>query len=129
MEAFRKVQDYALKFALILHTMKEAAGEIKPSAQITFDTTVMATLLAEYFFFTALQSLDAIEEQNPQRYPRNQADFIMALPPEFTTAEAVEKGREFGLSESTIKRLLASGKGRFFVWCSQGRYEKKDCHF
>lgn len=128
-EAFRKIQDYALKFALILHTMKEAAGEIKPSTQITFDTTVMAALLAEYFFFTALQSLEAIEEQNPQRHPRNHADFIVALPPEFTTAEAVEKGREFGLSESTVKRLLASGKGRFFVWSSHGRYEKKDCHF
>ena len=55
-ESFRKIQDYALKFCLILHTMKEAAGDIKPSTQITFDTTAMATLLAEYFFFTALQS-------------------------------------------------------------------------
>ena len=128
-EAFRKIQDYALKFALILHTMKEAAGEIKPSIQITLDTTAMATLLADYFFFTALQSLEAIEEQNPQRYPRNQADFIVALPPEFSTAEAVKKGREFGLSESNVKRLLAREKGRFFIWCSHGRYEKKDCHF
>ena len=124
-ESFRKIQDYALKFCLILHTMKEAAGDIKPSTQITFDTTAMATLLAEYFFFTALQSLDAIEEQNPQRYPRNQADFIIALPDKFTTMEAVKKGAEFGLSERTVKRLLRSGKGRLFIWCSHGRYEKK----
>ena len=124
-ESFRKIQDYALKFCLILHTMKEAAGDIKPSTQITFDTTAMATLLAEYFFFTALQSLDAIEEQNPRRYPRNQADFIIALPDKFTTMEAVKKGAEFGLSECTVKRLLRSGKGRLFIWCSHGRYEKK----
>lgn len=124
-ESFRKIQDYALKFCLILHTMKEAAGDIKPSTQITFDTTAMAILLAEYFFFTALQSLDAIEEQNPQRYPRNQADFIIALPDKFTTMEAVKKGAEFGLSERTVKRLLRSGKGRLFIWCSHGRYEKK----
>ena len=124
-ESFRKIQDYALKFCLILHTMKEAAGDIKPSTQITFDTTAMAILLAEYFFFTALQSLDAIEEQNPQRYPRNQADFIIALPDKFTTMEAVKKGAEFGLSECTVKRLLRSGKGRLFIWCSHGRYEKK----
>lgn len=124
-ESFRKIQDYALKFCLILHTMKEAAGDIKQSTQITFDTTAMATLLAEYFFFTALQSLDAIEEQNPRRYPRNQADFIIALPDKFTTMEAVKKGAEFGLSECTVKRLLRSGKGRLFIWCSHGRYEKK----
>ncbi len=124
-EAFRKNQDYAVKFSLILHTMKEAAGDIKPSTQISFDTAVMATLLAEYFFFTALQSLDVIEEQNPQRYPRNQADFIIALPEVFTTADAVKKGKEFGLSESTVKRLLRDGKGRFFVWTAHGAYAKK----
>lgn len=124
-EAFRKNQDYAVKFSLILHTMKEAAGDIKPSTQISFDTAVMATLIAEYFFFTALQSLDAIEEQNPQRYPRSQADFIIALPEVFTTADAVKKGKEFGLSESTVKRLLRDGKGRFFVWTAHGEYTKK----
>lgn len=123
-EVFRKIQDYALKFSLILHTMKEAAGGTKPSTIISFDTAVMATLLAEYFFFTALQSLDAIEEQTPQRYPRNQTDFINALPDRFTTAEAVEKGREYGLSERTIKRLLASWKGRLFTWSAHGRYVK-----
>ena len=124
-EAFRKIQDYALKFSLILHTMKEAAGETVPSVQIPIETTITATLLAEYFFFTALQSLDAMEEQNPQRYPRNQADFIIALPDKFTTTEAVKKGEEFGLSESTVKRLLQREKGRLFIWLSHGRYEKK----
>jgi len=124
-ETYRKNQDYALKFCLILHTMKEAAGEIASSTLITVETAIMATLLAEYFFFTALQSLDAIEERNPHRYPRNQADYIIALPDEFTTTEAVKKGREFGLSESTVKRLLSSEKGRLFVWSAHGRYEKK----
>lgn len=124
-ETFRKNQDYALKFCLILHTMKEAAGVITPSTLITVETAIMATLIAEYFFFTALQSLDAIEEQNPQRYPRSQADFIIALPEVFTTADAVKKGKEFGLSESTVKRLLRDGKGRFFVWTAHGEYTKK----
>jgi len=124
-EAFRKIQDYALKFAIILHTMKEAAEEIKLSTQIAFDTAVMATILAEYFFFTALQSLDAIEDQNPQRYPKKQADFIIALPDVFTTAEALKKGKEFGLSESSVKRLLRDGRGRSFVWTAHGEYAKK----
>ena len=105
--------------------MKEAAEEIEPSTQISFETTVKACLLADYFFFTALQSLDAIEEQNPQRYPRSQADFIIALPDVFTTAEAVKKGKEFGLSESTVKRLLRDGKERFFAWTAHGEYAKK----
>lgn len=124
-EAYRKNQDYAIKFSLILHTMKEAAEEIEPSIQISFETAVEACLLADYFFFTALQSLDAIEEQNPQRYPRKQADFIIALPDVFTTAEALKKGKEFGLSESSVKRLLRDGRGRSFVWTAHGEYAKK----
>lgn len=124
-EAFRKIQDYALKFALILHTMREAAEERDAGTEIAYETAVWAAMIAEYFFFTVLQSLDAIEERNPPKYPRSHGDFIMALPAEFGTGEAVSVGARFGLSERTVKRILRDGKGIFFIWLSHGRYAKK----
>ena len=123
-EAFRKIQDYALKFALILHTMEEAdIGKTLPT-EINIETTEKAILLAEYYYSTARLSLEDIEERTPQKYPKNHGDFILALPPRFDTSEAIKIGAQFGISTSTVNRILKKGKGVFFIWEAHGRYEK-----
>ena len=123
-EAFRKIQDYALKFALILHTMEEADKGKTLSTEINIETTEKAILLAEYFYRTASISLEDIEERKPQKYPKKHGDFILALPQRFDTAEAIRTGAKLGLSASTVNRILKKGKGVFFIWEAHGRYEK-----
>ena len=123
-EAFRKIQDYALKFALILHTMEEADKGKTQTTEISLETTEKAILLAEYFYRTASLSLEDIEERKPQKYPKKHGDFILALPQRFDTAEAIRTGAKLGLSASTVNRILKKGKGVFFIWEAHGRYEK-----
>ncbi len=124
-EVFRKIQDYALKFALILHTMEEAdKGKTQPR-EIGIETAERAILLAEYYYQTASLSLEDIEEKKPQKYPKKHGDFILALPYKFDTSEAIRIGAQFGLSTSTVNRILKRGKGVFFIWEAHGRYEKK----
>ena len=124
-EVFRKIQDYALKFALILHTMEEADnGKTRPR-EIGIETAERAILLAEYYYQTACLSLEDIEEKKPQKYPKKHGDFILALPYKFDTSEAIRIGAQFGLSTSTVNRILKRGKGVFFIWEAHGRYEKK----
>lgn len=124
-EVFRKIQDYALKFALILHTMEEVdKGGKTLSTEINFETTEKAILLADYFCQTANLSIEDIEERKPQKYPKTHGDFILALPQKFDTSEALRIGSQFGISTSTVNRILKKGKGVFFIWEAHGRYEK-----
>ena len=123
-EAFRKIQDYALKFALILHTMEEADKGKKLPIEIDVETTEKAIILAEYFNRTASLALEDIEERKPQKYPKKHGDFILALPQKFDTSEAIRIGAQLGLSASTVNRILKKGKGEFFIWEAHGRYEK-----
>lgn len=45
---FRKIQEYCLRFCLVIHAMREAAGDIPESQTIDINTAIMATLVAEY---------------------------------------------------------------------------------
>ena len=104
--------------------MEEAdIGKTLPT-EINIETTEKAILLAEYYYSTARLSLEDIEERTPQKYPKNHGDFILALPPRFDTSEAIKIGAQFGISTSTVNRILKKGKGVFFIWEAHGRYEK-----
>lgn len=59
---FRKIQDYCLRFCLIIHVMREAAEEIPWSKSIDEDTALRATILAEYFFLTAKETYNLVQQ-------------------------------------------------------------------
>lgn len=122
---FDKVQDYANKFALILQTMYEFSGETAPSAVVDMNAAVYATLLADYFFWSALETVEQIEESSPATMKKNQVRLFEMLESTFTTAEAKEKGKVIGMSESAVNRFLRKFKGVLFDWDEHGRYTKR----
>ena len=58
---FRKNQIYALRFCIIIHVMREIAGDIPMSTSIDEHTARQAILLAEYFFKTSVLAYQQIK--------------------------------------------------------------------
>lgn len=50
--------------------------------------------------------------------------FVEALPEEFTRKEAVESGKKYALSESTVSHLLPRLVGSYFIQPRHGTYHK-----
>ena len=124
-EIFRKIQDYALRFCLPIHSLRVVTQEIDESSQIDCVTVTRAIEIAEYFYHTAREVHKFIcngdFEDSKVLYR-----FLDTLPLSFTTAQAMEVGRSMGISPRTIYRYLDVEKfGAFIKKKSHGRYEKK----
>ena len=119
---FRKIQTYALRFALIIHTMRETAGEIEESLEIDYLTAVKATTLADYFYETAQIAYEMVMKDNRSK------DFfrlLNGLNTFFTTEQALAVGGRMGMSRAKIFRLLAvNPDDPFLRRIKQGKYEK-----
>lgn len=124
-EIFRKIQDYALRFCLPIHSLRVVTQEIDESSLIDCVTVTRAIEIAEYFYHTAREVHKFIcngdFEDSKVLYR-----FLDTLPLSFTTAQAMEVGRSMGISPRTIYRYLDVEKfGAFIKKKSHGRYEKK----
>lgn len=119
---FRKVQTYSLRFVLIIHTMREIAGEIDSSNQIDFETAVKATTLADYFYETAQIAYEMVLKDNRIK------DFfrlLNGLNTFFTTEQALEVGGRMGMSRAKVFRLLGvQPNDPFLRKLKHGKYEK-----
>ena len=119
---YRKIQTYALRFALILHTMEEAAGEIEESPCIDSLTATKATSIADYFFETAQIAYEIVLRDNRSK------DFfrlLNGLNTFFTTEQALAVGGRMGMSRAKIFRLLAvNPDDPFLRRIKQGKYEQ-----
>lgn len=120
---FRKIQDYCLRFALIIHTMREATGEIPESREIDLNTASRATKLADYFLEQAQIAYELITTGNVE----NEKFFMLlnGLNDSFTTQQALVVGERMGISRPTVYRLLAVGPNDPFLRKTRhGHYEK-----
>lgn len=119
---YRKIQTYALRFCLIIHTMKEAAGEIDESLEIDYLSAVLATNLADYYYETAQIAYEIVMKDNRAN------DFfrlLNGLNTVFTTEQALAVGGRMGMSRSKIFRLLAvNPDDPFLRKLKHGKYEK-----
>lgn len=121
---FRKIQDYALKFAIILHTMREADGQIEESKSIDMKTAIYATNIADYFFETAKMVYSYIYDNREDRNKFFQ--LINSLNNRFTTEQAIKVGSIMGISRRTVFRYLdILPDDPFLKKVKQGVYEKK----
>ena len=120
---YRKMQEYCLRFCLIIHTMREVAGEIQPTNLIDEQTALQATLLADYF----LENSKMVYELVTTGGEDHQKFYLLlnSLNDKFTSAQAVAVGEKIGLSRATIYRYLNVGPGDPFLRkLRHGEYEK-----
>ena len=120
---FRKIQDYCLRFCLIIHVMREAAEEIPRSNTIDEDTALRATILAEYFFRTAKETYELVQQGgvNHGKF----FDLLNCLNSTFTADQAVAVGERIGISRMTVFRYLRQEvDGPYLKKNGHGRYAK-----
>ena len=120
---FRKIQDYCLRFCLIIHVMREAAEEIPRSNTIDEDTALRATILAEYFFRTAKDTYALVQMGGINR--GKFFDLLNCMNSTFTADQAVAVGERIGISRMTVFRYLRQEvDGPFLKKNGHGRYAK-----
>lgn len=120
---FRKIQDYCLRFCLVIHVMREAAGEIPQSTTIDENTAHRATILSEYFFRTAKETYDLVQMGgfNHGKF----FDLLNCLNTTFSAEQAVAVGERIGISRNTVFRYLRQeADGPFLKKTGHGKYAK-----
>lgn len=117
-----KLKTYVVRFCLIIHAMRLVCGETASDC-IDQTSAERACLLADYFLFmdkrvhniVCAKPVDAVHQQ-----------LFDNLPDNFTTTEAITKGKYFGMSERTVKRFLSTGVNSYLRKDKHGVYTKKD---
>lgn len=99
-EVLSKLDNHHLRLTLILHVMNQ------PHTSIVNKQAVQAAAeLVEYYEFGANKVVNLLKGRGPVLDQRKDK-FYQALPPNFTTAEAVKIGAGQSISESTVKYYL-----------------------
>ena len=122
---FRKIQEYALRFCIVIHSIREASDEITDTSTIDVKTVIFATILADYFFENAKNVYAYIIEggKDSDKF----FELLNRLNTEFTTNQALIIGGQMGLSRRTIFRYLdVTPDDPFLRKLKHGHYEKKD---
>ncbi len=120
---FAKIQNYAIRFCLILH-LQDIACETDYNPIIKIDTVKRAIQLAEYFRKVSLEIRETIENPNPLiDLSVKQKDLLFALPKEFSKKDGVTIAESFKMPFATFSRFLK--KEEFFEKSAYGNYKKK----
>ncbi len=122
---FGKMEQYCLRFALILELMEfvcnGSGGEYNGS--IEADQIENAIALTEYFRSMGIKVLNRIEKVNPlEEYTKDKQELYDALPESFTTAQGVEIAVFKNFPERSFKRFLKDKT--LFGKIKRGEYEK-----
>ncbi len=121
---FRKIQDYALRFCLLIHAIRETANEIPSSTVIDALSVIRATKLAEYFYQTAIEIYENIQYSGNGDVSRI-ITLLNNLPETFSKQQAVKVGELLGISRSTITRhIRGDNDDPFTVKVKHGIYRK-----
>ncbi len=117
---FAKIQNYAIRFCLILHLQDLAIGSGYKNT-IEIEIVERAIVLAEYFRKVNLDIRHSIENQDLLiQLSQKQKNVLFALPLEFTKKEGVEIAKVFDMPLSTFTRFLV--KKEFFEKIQHGSY-------
>lgn len=120
---YSKLETYVPRLALILEMMRYACGDSSASC---VDTKAMlgALELIEYYRNTGLRVRGALGIANPlDRYPEDKQDLYVALPTQFSIAEAIEIAENVGISRRTAYRFFDDQS--LFVRQRRGTYKKR----
>ncbi len=119
---FAKIQNYAIRFCLILH-LQDISCELDYSSVINVNIVKRAIQLAEYFRKISLEIRETIENPNPLiDLSVKQKNVLFALPKEFLKKEGVIIAETFGMPYATFSRFLK--KEEFFEKSTYGNYKK-----
>ena len=122
-QIFRKIQEYCLRFTIVIHTMWEVTGDIQESTIIGIDTAVRAARLADYFYTQAINAYGIVMKGSMNNRFIN---YLNSLNNTFTKGEALAVGAHQGLSRATITRYLDVEEDNPFIRkIKHGVYEKK----
>ena len=102
---FRKNQLYALRFCIIIHVMREIAGDLPMSTLIDEHTARQAILLAEYFFKTSALAYQQIKYKGKDELGKILSILDM-LPPIFTREECIKVGEQLDMPKRTLFRYI-----------------------
>lgn len=119
---FAKIQNYAIRFSLILH-LQDIACETNYSSNIKTDVIKRAIKLAEYFRKVSLEIRETIENPDPLiDLSIKQKNVLFALPEEFSKKEGIEIAKNYEMPLSTFSRFLF--KKKLFKKIQHGNYKK-----
>lgn len=119
-----KMQDYLLRFCLILHNCEYACG-LTDELLLSIDTAERAIKLTEYFTAQALKVRDFIYSNTDSLsgLSKDKQDLYNELSQNFSMSDGVMQAELKGLSKSTAKRFFTNEK--YFSKVSHGMYQKK----
>jgi hypothetical protein len=119
---FAKIQNYAIRFCLIIH-LQDIACELEYNSKIKLEVVKRAIQLAEYFRKVSLEIRETIENPNPLiDLSIKQKNLLFALPKEFSKKEGVIIADTFKMPYATFSRFLK--KEVFFEKSTYGNYKK-----
>lgn len=118
---YTKLENYVIRFTLILHILKRACGQ--DEGHIEPSTVHGAIKLVEYFRATATRVHTLLSSSPLDRIPGDKRKLYEALPQEFTTKEGIAIAESIGVPTRNCERFL--GQDEFFVSVKRGHYEKR----
>jgi len=109
------------RLALVLQIFRWACGEVHKDF-VDIDSTKSAIALSAYFesCYSDIQKYMLRESIEPQK-----KELLDCLPKQFTTSDAIQAGREVGLSERSVMYSLVSlATNKIIKKVKRGEYEK-----
>lgn len=120
---FRKMQVYALKFALLLQILWDLeSGKPNTKHIISAQNAIRATVLADHFFSISAAMAEEIAEP---KVSAREAKLINALPEVFSAKEGFNIAKKMGIGKTQYYHLLGILGGKVLERPSRGRYIKK----
>lgn len=123
---YAKIEQYALRFSLLLEMLRYACGESDKQA-ISLQSVQGAVKLVEYFQNSAIKVHKLLNETSPfDRLPADKQKLYDALPEEFTTGEGVclalnLEGKKV-MAERSFKEWIKDKN--LFKYLERGKYAK-----
>ncbi|MDB9782327.1 YfjI family protein [Winogradskyella sp.] len=118
-EIITKFDNHFIRLALIVQIMSDPK-----SLKITFESVKASEKLCDYFMKCALDTLSTIQNSKSHHDSLNETKKLLydAISNEFTTAEALALGENYGLKERRVKEFLNDSV--LFTRVKHGHYRK-----
>jgi hypothetical protein len=123
---YAKIEQYALRFSLLLEMLKYACSE-SDKKEISLQSVQGAVKLVEYFQNSAIKVHKLLSETSPfDRLPADKQKLYDALPEVFTTGEGVRLSENLDnkkiMAERSFKQWIKDKN--LFKYLERGKYEK-----